>query len=147
MQKKGEGFTFVPNYIDHPDESAESLSVCAHLLCLQQLHLILIKVFFPDIAKSQSSAVWPLWIHTANCSPELHCSGAFSFFACYLLPSPIGLKFLMPSCHMVDVASLSYLTLSVFLPPFFCHCSDLSDNAIMSVQANAFSQMKNLQEL
>lgn len=37
------------------------------------------------------------------------------------------------------------LTVQIYL--LFFLCRDLSNNAIMSIQANAFSQMKNLQEL
>lgn len=47
--------------------------------------------------------------------------------------------------HVEYISSINYSLLSCFSSCLFCR--DLSNNAIMSVQGNAFSQMKKLKEL
>lgn len=85
-------------YIDHPDESAKSVSVCARLLrifvcvCLQQLHLIPIRFLsqtWPSLKAAQS--LYPFDSHS-KLQPRVllfwSLDHPFFFFASFFTPLP-----------------------------------------------------------
>lgn len=116
-------------------ETTVSVNVC---MTVQQLHLIPIRTN----AKAQSSSESGLLINEAIRCPEFYCF--FFFFLSLAIEDFHRLCFsrLMSAKNLceklINANAMSF---------FFTVLRDLSNNGIMSIQANAFSQMKNLREL